>query len=637
MTFPLRRSTLALSVVALLAPAASASADGALAGGAPVPGTAATIGIDEVERGQTGEGLSVFAGRQTAPFQVEVLGVLRDSTPELSYIIARLTGQDLERSGVIAGMSGSPVWIEGRLAGAVAFSYLFGLDAIAGITPIDAMRTLLPRPGVSGTGGAAGGPPSMPSPSAVGPVPAFTSLVEAVPELDLLDRHLASWSPAAVDGGTAAVAWAATGFGERALASLRRGLGEVAMTTLGGFVSTAGGGSAPRALLGGGLGDRGFDPAELDGGSPVAVVLVDGDLGLAAHGTVTERRGDEILAFGHPVFGFGPAPLPLATGEVVTIIANRFNSFKVSNAGRIVGAFEEDRQAGMWGRLGAEAPMIPVSIELEAERSRRYELRMADLPALSPSLFGISVLGALDAGSRLGGPQSLEVEADFDLGERGSLSVVQAFDGENAAGLAIAHLMGFAAWLEGNELETPPVERIDVRLRQFPEARSRTLVGGRPARREVAPGETVPITLDLRDWRGDVRTERVDVRVPPSAQEGRYILFLGEGPRMDGSRLGFERRRAWTFDQALEMLGGLHSRTDLVALGMQFQPGAALPGSSLPALPGSMRQVFSAPSQHPRAEAFPLVVVAEESFAFDRPLVGHVRVDLEIRRPRASR
>ncbi len=169
---------------------AGAATAGAQAG--EQPGAAAeTFPAEEVSRGQKGYGLSVFAGTEPERFEVEVLGVLHHSTPELSYILARLSGQDLERSGVAAGMSGSPVYIDGRLAGAVAFSYLFGLDAIAGITPIGAMRRLSELPAAM---------PARPTAAPPGLEIDFGDLLDRDFAGDLLSRQIDRWRASSLSG-----------------------------------------------------------------------------------------------------------------------------------------------------------------------------------------------------------------------------------------------------------------------------------------------------------------------------------------------------------------------------------------------------------------------------------------------------
>src|SRR5262249_11421646 len=185
--------------------------------GSPAPAAALpTIALTEVRSGQRGYGLSVLPGRRPERFEVEVIGVMKTVNPDNSYILARLTGRGLEKSGVIAGMSGSPVFLDGRLAGAVAFSWPFSHEAIAGITPIESMHHL----------GKAGGVALTPAPP-LPPVGLADLLAGRVPE-DLLTRQLAALRPQMAGGAVPSVQWSTVGSGERSMGMLREALGAVA-------------------------------------------------------------------------------------------------------------------------------------------------------------------------------------------------------------------------------------------------------------------------------------------------------------------------------------------------------------------------------------------------------------------------
>ncbi len=574
-----------------------------------------TISVDEVSRGQKGYGLSVFAGTEPERFEVEVLGVLRNSTAELSYILARLTGHDLERSGVVAGMSGSPVYLDGRLAGAVAFSYLFGLDAIAGITPIGAMRQLSDLPAV----------PIRQVSAPAGLALEVEDLVERKFSSDLLAREIERLQPASHGGGSPAVQWTSSGFGEAATALLGRALGQL---------SPAGSGlpsAVPTSRSGPSGGGSVTAGGDLVPGSSVAAVLVSGDLNLAAHGTVTDREGDEVLAFGHPMFSLGPVNLPLAPSEVITVIANAANSFKVSNAGEVIGAFDQDRQAGVRGRLGASAPTTPLDVRLRGLTRRDYHMEIANLPQMRPILMAISALGALDSGSYAGGFQGIDLDAVIALKGYEDLRIRQSFDGDQAGIGSVVHLLGFAAFLEFNTMVDVEIESVEVELTQVDRPHSATLLAAYPERTRCEPGQTVPVTLEFKAFRGERYRREIDVKIPANLPDGRYPVLIGDGTSMDAVRLSLERRQPTTFDQALDLMRSLRSRRELVIYGLTPAPGLAVAGEVLPNLPGSMRSIFAAGGESTGA---PLgyEIADEASEMLERPIDGAVRIDLEVRR-----
>ncbi len=553
--------------------------------------------LSEVERGQKGHGFSVFSGSSPERFEVEVLGVWRDVEPDTSYILARLSGMNLEESGVVAGMSGSPIYIDGRLAGALAFAWPFAIHPIAGITPIDSMRRL-------DEGASAGD-----AVASSGTAASLEQLVAADPPAEILQHTLSRLSPSPLEGATTGVGWSAAGFGAGTRDLLGRTLG---------LVSPAGQ-------------TEGDEGGGMAAGDAVAAVLVSGDMQLAATGTVTDRQGDRILAFGHTFLGAGPIDVPMATAEVITVLANRLNSFKITNLGGIVGSFDLDRKTGIRGHLGREAELTPLSITIEGDRRRSFQLRVARIPMMTPTLVAISVLGALDAVTQAGGDQGLDLEARFDLGVWGELQVVQSFDGPSAGFDAALYVLAFADYLVNNHLEEVEIADIEIVLTQHPNPRLATLVEAHASSTRVRPGDTIALNLDLVEYRGERRRASLDVDIPTSLPEGRYSLLVGDGVNIDVARLTIEQTSPVTFGQALSLLRSLHSRRQIVVLGVYGGQGLAIAGEVLPRLPASVRSLWAAASS---SSAIPLhlAIASQQEMALDVPLMGAARIDLEVRR-----
>jgi hypothetical protein len=567
-----------------------------------LPNPLPTIGVDEVKAGQKGYGLSVFSGSQPERFDVEVVGVMRNLKPEMSYILARLTGKGLERSGVASGMSGSPVFLDGRLAGAVAFSWPFSHEAIAGITPIATMRNLSTAPGMM---------PVTPPP----PVELSALLSGHLPK-DALDKELAKLRPqfqlGGLEGAQSTVSWTTSGFGELSQGFLRRALGS----------STPAGRLAPGSAQ------------DLAMGGAVAAVLVDGDFQLAAVGTVTDRYGDHVLAFGHPFLVLGNVRVPMAGAEVVTVLSSQYSSFKIANVGDIVGAFEQDRQAGIEGRIGQSAPMTPLLLRITGageSKPREFRMRVADVPQFTPMLVGSSLLAGLESTSYSAGAQGLDMVARFRLKDRGDVEIRQSFDGDNAGTDAAAFTLILAGYLYNNPFEKVGFEDISIELSQSPQPRSATLVGAVADRTVVYPGDRVRLNLDLAAYRGDRLRRSLKVDLPEDLPAGRYSLVVGDGGSIDATRMALEPAAPVVFDQALRLLRSLHSRRDLVVLGIYAGPGLSVAGEAMPRLPGSVRSLWSAAAS---GSAAPLqtTIAQEVKQEMDVPVDGLVKVDLEVRR-----
>jgi hypothetical protein len=569
---------------------------------APLP----TISIDEVRTGQKGYGLSVFAGREPERFEVEVVGVMRNLKPEMSYILARLTGKGLEKSGIAAGMSGSPVFLDGRLAGAVAFGWPFSHDAVGGITPIDSMR------GLSAAAGLGSITPNPPPP----PVDLATLTSGHLPK-DLLEKAMGRMQPRLLEGAQSAVSWATTGFGEMSEGFLRRALG-----------TTMPAGKALPAV------SKAAAAKDLAMGGAVAAVLVEGDLQLAAVGTVTDRYGDQVLAFGHPFLGLGQLKVPMATAEVVTVLSSQYSSFKIANVGDIVGAFEQDRQAGIQGRIGQTAPMIPLSLRITGVgtgKPRDFKMRVAEVPQFTPMLMGSSLLAGLESTSYSAGAQGLDMTARFRLKDHGDLEVRQSFDGESAGTEAATFMLALAGYLSNNPFEKVRIEDVSVELSQSPLPRSATLVGANAERTVVHPGERVGLNLDLVAYRGERFRRTLSVDLPEDLPAGRYSLVVGDGASIDATRLALEPAAPVTLAQALRLLRSLHSRRDLIVLGIYANPGLSVAGEVMPRLPGSVRSLWTAASS---GSAAPLrtTIAQQVRQTMDVPVDGLVKVDLEVRR-----
>jgi len=602
----------ALFLVAATAPpepANTGDADNTVKAVAPVDPQ--ELPIDAVERGAKGYGLSVFSGTEPERFEVEILGVVRNMHPETSFILARLSGKGLEKSGVVAGMSGSPVFVDDQLAGAVAFSWSFASDAIAGITPIGAMRDLTKLPSK---------PPMRSVAAAAGSTPTLQQLVSGVLPVSLLDERLAELAPKLVTGASSGLQFTASGFGDTTRGVLERALGPVSPS-----------GSSPDLAT------------ELAPGSAVAGVLVGGDLQLAVTGTVTERRGEDILAFGHPYLGLGPIDVPMAAAEVITVVPSRSSSFKLANVGPVVGAFSEDRLAGVLGKVGRKARTIPVDIRIATqpaagdtaamETDRAFHLEVAEIPLTTPTLAAIGVLEAMDVARHQSGNQDLRVEANLRLARFDPLRLERHFVGSSAAINAAVYVLSVVSFVLNNESEEVTIEGLSVDVTQSAEPRTVSLISAHPADRSVRPGDEVPLRLELRRYRGETFHRSVSVELPDDLPAGPYYLFVGDGGTIDGARLTMEPNEPDDFRGSLELLRKLHRPTDLVVLGVLPSAGLVVEGRTMPRLPGSVRSIWSA-SGPLSAKPVGLAVRAVDAETLDFPLAGGVRVDLQVLPPR---
>ncbi len=554
------------------------------------------VPIEAVRAGQKGYGLSVFTGGAPARFEVEVLGVVHGLQADGDAILARLSGQNLEATGVVAGMSGSPVYLDGKLAGAVAFAWPFAEEPIAGITPIEQMRAIARSA----------------EPPARSALPAATLedlVARRIPETRL-GELLAALAGEPGAGGATGLLWGSSGLGPAARQTLARVL--PALQPLG-----EGRASTPLP--------------ELGPGSAVAALLVDGDLRLAATGTVTERWGNRLLAFGHSLAGLGETSVPLAGAEIVTVLPSAYNSFKISNAGEVAGAFARDHPFGALGEIGAPPRTVPLAVHVRAPVERDFAMRLADVPKLLPALAAVASLNAWDVSTGLGGMRGAELALEIGLEGRPPLHLEQSFDGTGAGMQAVTYLAALLGYLADNGMGTLRIERLDVSVALRPDARAASLVSVRPSATVAAPGDEVDLQIDLLGFDGTPLRWRETVRLPGELPAGRYTLLVGDGVSADAARFGAAPAPPARLEQALAVLGSLHSASDLTVVGILQAPGAARGGELLPRLPPSLRTIWGAAGARV-ATPVKNAVLQVEAWRQDRPLSGLARVDLEIRR-----
>ena len=565
------------------------------------------IGVDEVSRGQTGYGLTVFAGSEPERFGVEVVGVIREMNPATSYIVARLSGKGLEESGVVAGMSGSPVYFDDRLAGAVAYSWAFTSEALALIRPIAAMREL----SMLEAGEAAAGSVGLAAP---GTPATFDRAVQQILEppddvaaavSEIVAKQLGALQGPSDWGGRGGASIATQGFGE----PVRR------------MLAAAPAGRADTAEL-----------PDLDAGSAVAGVLIDGDLKLAVSGTVTRVEDGEVLAMGHPYLGVGPLQVPMATVEVIGVVPRLNSSMRLSNIGSVVGAFDQDRFAGLRGRLGAEARTIPMTIQVEAPNGevRRFDLRLADLPRMLPSLVGIPTMQALNSASYGGGESGLDMTGTLRLRGHADVPLHQTFDGSGPGTSAAFYLILLVGALVNSDYEGVEIEGIDLTLSQTHAPRVVEIERAQASSKRVHPGDTVDIVFDLRRHRGDRFQEILEVTVPEDRRPGRYYLFVGDGVSVDGARLQLMPAKASSLEDELDMLRSFQPKSRLAALGVVPARGLIVEGRPMPQLPASVRSIWQASPLQGEPRALNLAIVSEEGRDLGIPLDGLFRIDLEI-------
>jgi hypothetical protein len=477
------------------------------ASAAPPPSTGGFFPLSEVRAGMKATAWTVFTGSKPEPMGVEILGVLRNARgPHHDLILVRLTGARPEYTGVVEGMSGSPVYIGNKLLGSLSYRIgQFSKEPIAGITPIEQM---IPVSKMSST------PMRLASAGETAPATADDGEIAASGmTFKPMDTPLvmAGFAPAAVAfwqkelAGTALAQVAAGGVGGTSDESTR-----ISQTAI----------------------------ASLKPGSSISAMLVRGDLEVSATCTVTYIDANHLLACGHPVFQLGQVSLPMTTSDVVATLASPLNAFKIINTGATVGAFTEDRDAAIGGLLGVQAHMIPVHITVhDSTGERRVNVEVLDQPSLTPQAVMVVVYDSLLQNNDSGTETSFHLTGNIDLDgyPPSPLNFWTSAGDPLPASMAMALRTGEQfSQIYTNSARTGTIRAVDLNVDTIPRYAKVQLESARLISNDVVhAGDTVMVEATIRPWREPVRNIRIPVKMPARLQPGNVRLLISDAGTLD--------------------------------------------------------------------------------------------------------
>jgi len=575
--------------------------------------------LSEVQKGMKGYGLTVFEGTKIEKFEVEILGVLNNIGPGQNLILARVDAPVLRRTGVISGMSGSPIFIDGKVIGALAYAWQFAKEPVAGITPIDEMLRISREKTGSGLSPASATPRLSAS-------QLLQSLANSKPD-EAFARLMKEMTPEPVSSVSGArrisLPMSVSSFSAETIQRFSPYLEQL------GFVAVPSGTASTATAPAGSIAKSTFSP-----GDPVAGILLNGDFNIAATGTVTYVDGNQVYAFGHPFLDMGEINFPMATSEIVTVLPSVASSFKFSNTGTVIGALQQDRAAGIMGVLGAKSDMIPVEVTLNGSGpAQTYHVNLVRHSHLAPLMLAMVADSVVASAQRAAGERTVMLESDINVKGFAPIHLREGWAGPQARQSIPQYLAVVAGYLMSNEFRATEIESVKIHLRHDDELKIARLMEASlvtPDKGRVSAGDTVKVRTVLKPFRGEPFVEVFDVKIPDDQPVGAAYLLVGSGSVMNAIDFTLVPPDPRTLEQVLGVIERLRPSTDLTVGLYTTGEGAVTSGVYLPNLPPSMRAVVRADTSNgPQA-----VVKYHPAGQNARPLGyivdGALKIDLDV-------
>lgn len=542
--------------------------------------------VADVKPGMTGIGRTVYAGDTLEDFQVQIIGTLANAVgPGRPLILAKLSGGRLAQTGVIAGMSGSPVYIDGKLVGAVSYAIgNFPTEPIAGITPIDQMLSDIDRPG--GSRRSASSDLALPNPAT--PADVMTALRR------LADRAAAPLSTLPASFTT----------DPRLAGSMIRPIG-VALsmrgfdTALAGALSDAFGISAAPAPDAHARDAQAASGASvtLRPGDPVGAALLRGDFEMGATGTVTYVDDTRVYAFGHPFLGLGPVRMSMTRARVLTVLPSLQNSMKIADLGPAIGTISQDRASAVGGNLGVRPPELAVALKLidaGANATRSFNFSIAHDPAMTPLFAYVSMLNVLTSYHRQTGVLTVGINGRVSFGANGVIAIDDLFSGDQALVGVANTVLGPLSAMMTNDFGAAVPDTLDLTLTVSESQSGLTIERAWLDTNRPQFGATHTLHIMLRNFRGQTETRSMPVTMPTSGPST-LTLLVSDAPTLAAIEdKELDPNAAHTTAELVAGINRTRRNNRLYVRLLAAAPGTIIAGRAQPALPGSTRSVLDA-------------------------------------------
>lgn len=580
--------------------------------------------VADIQPGMTGTGRTVFYGDEIEEFGVQVIDVMRNFYPKLDVILVRLSGATAEKAGIVSGMSGSPVYIDGKLVGALAYSFgQFMKEPIGGIMPIESMLQIEEQEKVRGR--------VRHSPQSQAFLEAVLAGADEAFWKNILNQPVARPSTANLTTITSPLVF--SGFQPEVV-----GLYESYFTSQG-FSPVLAGGA------------RSAEDAEvlLRPGSAVSVVFLTGDLSIEATGTVTAVKDDKILAFGHQLFNFGPISLPMAGAKIYATLPSMMESSKMASAMDVVGTFLQDRLAGAFGDLSIQPSLIPVHLETESpfQTKTEFHFKVANDPAfnnLLPFYMRTALIQAAYTARLAGEQNTSHLTGAIHLSDGRSIQLDDLFTSRQtfgflASGADFVSAMDLVTTVLGtvmiHDFNGPDVASIDIKLKTVPGRKYAMIESVWQDKTTVKPGEGVTLAIEVRDSEEKVRKITRVFQIPANVAAGRVTILVSSGSALSKYEVQVSRNKfvPQDFDHLLKIVSERRKTQNLYIQVRALDDGLIVNGQELNDVPPSVMNVMNTRSSGGVMSRQRDRVLYEEAVPMNDVITGAKQLSLSIESP----
>ncbi len=566
----------------------------------------------DVKAGMKGIGKTVFNGTKVEEFQVEILGKLENIGPKQNIILAKLTGGPLEHTGILSGMSGSPIYIDGKLVGAASYMWGFSKEPITGITPIGEMMGIAEKETQKAS--------IQHGFLLKSSERQLSTIFQSQQLLTIFEKRLASQNNVLNKFHPIGFPLVASGFSQDYLAQLRKAFsGDL-------FTSIQIGGTSSQ--------EENNEPIAIEPGSAIAAQFIKGDINLSAIGTVTDVDGDQVLAFGHPLFNLGKINMPMSASRVETLLPNLASSFKIAAPSEEVGTFTQDRSSGALGRLDMKSSTIPVRIELSSHgrETGSYSFDIIEDKLLTPLLLYHSLNGILSSAENQYGDITISIKegSTIKLSENNSINLKNLFSGDYSRIISTATIAFITFFIMDNEYTESRIEGINLLIDYLAGKKLARIERVWCDRSHVKPGDTIDLSVTVKPYRAEEFVEVKEIIIPEELPPGKLTLHVGDAYILSLREAKDDILAPRDFEHLIWLINNLRTNEKIYLLFTREDIGLFMQGVRFPNLPLSKSSIMIRPQTKGNYAVLNERGVMEESIETEYMIEGYKKIVFEV-------